>query len=93
MVAAGRSHAVLFIAALGLLLNVVLNFVLVPRQGILGAARATFATELMVALAALGTLIAAGASPLEHGRWKRWIVGPIAFVAARALTSVIAGNS
>ena len=69
VIAARRSGAFLVIVTCGLALNVAGNLWLVPELGIEGAAIATVATELFVALASLGVL--AGARPTDPA------VGPV----------------
>jgi O-antigen/teichoic acid export membrane protein len=89
VVAAGRSRAVLAIAALGLGVNLAGNALLVPRSGISGAALATFATEATVAFGALVVLARAGSSPLAgRGAW-RWLGGPLGFGLGLGLATLV----
>jgi len=89
VVASGRSGGVLRIAAAALALNLIGNTLLVPRLGMEGAAIATCATELSVALGAAWTLARAGAPiPLGNRAWG-WLVGPALFVAGRALSQLL----
>jgi O-antigen/teichoic acid export membrane protein len=78
VVAAGRTRAVLCIAAGGLGVNLVGNALLVPVRAAEGAAIATLATELVVALGAAWVLVRAGHRPGGLG----WAGGPAAFAAA-----------
>lgn len=52
LVAIGNTKAMLWIAASGLGVNLVLNAILVPNRGAEGAAMATLATEISVAILA-----------------------------------------
>lgn len=89
VVATGRSTSVLTVAATGLLVNVAANTWLVPARGIEGAALATFFTELVVAAGAAVALARAGSGlPLARRAWA-WAVGPLLFLAARALGSAL----
>jgi O-antigen/teichoic acid export membrane protein len=90
VVSLGRPRAVLAIAASALALNLVLNALLVPRLGIEGAAIATLATEVAVALGSVATLVAAGANPLGRRPWV-WVLVPIAYWGARAAAEALAG--
>lgn len=85
VVATGRTSYVLAIAATGLAVNLAGNALLVPKQGIEGAAAATFATELVVLVGAAIALAHLGASPLARDpgihRW-RWLAGPLLFAMA-----------
>ena len=76
VVATGRTRAMLGIAAAGLALNVAGNAVLVPARGIEGAAIATLATELLVALLAAWALHRDGVRVLAAGRRWTWLGGP-----------------
>jgi len=49
LVAENKQHILLFINPLGALLNVILNLILIPRLGILGAALATLLTQAITA--------------------------------------------
>lgn len=68
VVALGRGRSVLGIAALALLVNLVGNLAWVPTEAGLGAARATFLTELSVALMACWELRRAGISVLGRSQ-------------------------
>lgn len=46
--AADRQHLTAIVTGTGLLLNIILNFILIPKYSYLGAAWATLATELLV---------------------------------------------
>jgi O-antigen/teichoic acid export membrane protein len=85
LVAAGRARSMLGIAAIALGLNLVGNALLVPRLGIEGAAIATLATEIAVALGAGLVLTRAGAHA-AHRAWG-WIGGPLGFAAGWALSA------
>ena len=84
LVAASRSRDVLCVVLGGLGLNLLGNLLLVPSMGSPGAALATLATELWIALAALWALRRAGLqprlSPLGLG------LGPLAFGLAALLS-------
>ncbi|MCB9913873.1 MAG: oligosaccharide flippase family protein [Planctomycetes bacterium] len=85
VVATGRTGAVLVIAAGGLALNLAGNAWLVPTHGMDGAALATFATELWVAVAAFVALARGGARELlGAGAW-RWLGGPAGFALGAVL--------
>lgn len=86
LVAIGAERAFLLAAAAGLALNLAGNALLVPRFGIAGAAAATLATELCVALLALRALVRAGASPLSVRPWA-WLAAPALFAAGAALSA------
>ena len=85
VIAAGRSTAVLAIAAGGLALNALGNLWLVPLRGGEGAALATVATELFVTLASLGVLARAGQRPA--GSVWAWLAGPVLFALSAWLVS------
>jgi O-antigen/teichoic acid export membrane protein len=87
LVAAGRTRAILVIAATGLATNLVANTFLVPARGIEGAGIATFLTELVVALSAGIVLARVGASVVVRRRAWGWLGGPIAFTLAAWLSS------
>lgn len=91
VVAMGRTRAVLVIAASGLALNLAGNAWLVPRLGIEGAAIATLATEVLVAVSAAIVLLRAGISVGGAHAW-RWILGPALYIIARALSSGLANS-
>lgn len=83
VVALGDNRAVLWISAVGLVLNVAANFVVIPRLGIEGAGLTTFATEMFVALAAAVTLWRRNV--LLGAPW-RWFAAPLAFALATWLS-------
>ena len=89
VVATGRTTAVLSISALGLVVNLVGNSLLVPRLGMEGAAIATLATELTVAASALFVLVRLGARLGERALLWRWIGGPAGFMLGRALAGLV----
>ncbi|MEM7310012.1 MAG: lipopolysaccharide biosynthesis protein [Planctomycetota bacterium] len=89
VVAAGRTRAVLAVAAAGLAFNLAGNAVLVPLRGAEGAAIATFGTELLVALGALAALVRAGQRPLATRPWG-WLAGPLGFGVAAWASSLFA---
>lgn len=80
VIAAGRGGAQLRIALAGLATNLVGNAWLVPLRGIEGAAIATFATESVVALGALGVLARAGLAEVLSPRGWMWTGGLFGFV-------------
>ena len=93
VVAAGRSKALLLVAAGGLIVNLAGNSWLVPQRGIEGAAIATLATELTVALAAALCVFRTGRGtgpakgPIHRGAASLyWLAGPLLFLVARALS-------
>ena len=86
LLASGRTRAVLGVTAGALVLNVLGNAWLVPALGIEGAAVATFATELCVALASLALLARAGARPWSAS----WFAAPLVFVACALASNVFA---
>ena len=80
LVAAGARAQVLRISAAALVVNIALNFVLVPARGIEGAGMATLATEGAVALLGWFALARLGAAPSP---WNpRWLLAPAAGAAA-----------
>jgi O-antigen/teichoic acid export membrane protein len=81
VVATGRTRVMLAITASGLLVNVVGNTLLVPAFGIEGAAMATLATEVSVALLAGLFLARTGSRPFAHRPWA-WLAGPALFALA-----------
>lgn len=87
LVATGRTRSVLLVASAGLALNLLGNAWLVPRNGIEGAAIATFATELLVVVAAAKLLIRNGAGSLLGATPVRWLGGPILFVITLFISS------
>ena len=78
LIAIGEQNRFMLVAALGLLLNILGNSLLVPNLGIEGAAISTLATELLVALLSLYVLVRAGCRPLSVRPWA-WLAGPVAF--------------
>ncbi len=88
LVGAGRTRAVLAVAALALVLNALGNTLLVPRLGIEGAAAATFGTELFVAAAAFA-LLARGSSNLRRERPWMWAAGPALFGLAWSVSATL----
>ena len=89
VVAVGDTRSMLWIAAAGLLVNVVLNAWMVPAWGIEGAAAATFATESCVTLGALLALRRAGVRAGGLASAWRWAGGPALFVAGALLSGVV----
>ncbi len=89
IVAAGRARSVLGIAALGLVVNLIGNGLLVSRLGIEGAAIATFATELSVAVAAAAVLHSSGHGISGPRRKWMWLAAPVAFLVARSLSALL----
>ena len=87
VVAAGRTRSMLVIAVLGLAVNLLGNTVLVPRFGIEGAAMATLATEVTVALGGTVALLALGATPFWGRRAILWLGGPAAFAVGATVSS------
>jgi O-antigen/teichoic acid export membrane protein len=79
LVATGRTDKVLGVAALGLLVNLAGNALLVPPLGIDGAAIATCATEGVVVLAAFAALRSLGVGRLGGAADWRWAGGPLLF--------------
>jgi len=86
LVALGRNVASLWIAALGVLLNIGLNIWAVPALGIDGAALTTCATEVFVALAGAAVILRAGVS---LGSPWRWLGGPLGLAAGAGLSSLL----
>ncbi len=89
LVAAGRGRSMLGIAAAALCLNVVGNALLVPRHGSAGAAAATLATELCVALLAGAVLHRSGAR-ISSRAWA-WLGGPVGYGLGWMLSSWVRG--
>ena len=89
VVAAGRTTAVLAIAALGLAVNLAGNALLVPRMGAEGAALATLATEVVVAVGAFAQLSRGSGRPFG-ARPAGWLGGPAALGLAWALSGAVA---
>ena len=90
VVASGRSGAVLWISITALLTNLLGNAWLVPTRGLAGAAAATLATEVVVALGAAMALARSGAAPWNERRLA-WLAAPLAFVVGRALGAALFG--
>ena len=89
VIASGRGTAQLHIALLGLATNLIGNAWLVPLRGIEGAAIATFATESVVALGALGVLARAGLADVLSPRGWRWTGGLIMFLVGWLVSSLL----
>ena len=89
VLATGRTRSVLAISAGGLALNLLGNAWLVPSHGIAGAAVTTAATELLVALLAVGALARAGVRLLAE-RPLLWLGGPTAFAFAAWASALFA---
>ncbi|MFM7295718.1 MAG: lipopolysaccharide biosynthesis protein, partial [Planctomycetota bacterium] len=87
LVALGRNVTSLWIATLGVLLNIGLNIWAVPALGIDGAALTTCATEVFVALAGAAVILRAGVS---LGSPWRWLGGPLGLAAGAGLSSLLA---
>jgi len=87
LVATGRTRRVLLVAAAGLALNLLGNAWLVPRDGIEGAAIATFATELLVVVGAAWLLVRSGAGSLLGPTPVRWLGGPVLFAITLFVSS------
>jgi O-antigen/teichoic acid export membrane protein len=75
------------IIATGVAVNLVMNFVLIPRNGINGAAIAAVAGELVTMVGALSALITLGVRPDV----RLWISPLIASAALAAVISLVAG--
>ena len=90
LVAAGRGGSMLGIAATGLALNLAANSILIPRFGIEGAAIATLATEIVVAVGAAWVLSRTGV----RATWRAWgwLGGPIGFALGFAVAAAIHGR-
>lgn len=89
LIAAGRTRALLAVAAGGLAVNLLANSLLVPPRGALGAAEATLLTEIVVALGAGVALTRAGAELLPRGRRLAWLAGPALLALCAALSSAL----
>lgn len=87
LVTYGRLRTEMWIMTGGVCLNVVLNLLLIPRLGILGAAISTAAAELMILAAGLSALRHAGLSIREKGA-----VRPLLAAAVMAATIVLFGT-
>ena len=91
VLASGATAKIMRGALLGLVVNLVGNWILVPRYGIEGAAAATLLTELTVTLYAARTLLGSGLSPLGgRARWL-WLVWIPGFLAGWVLGSWLPG--
>ena len=77
MVATGATRAVLAISLAALGLNLAGNALLVGPLGIDGAAIATLATELTVAVGALFALLRSGVRGMAGEHSWRWLAGPL----------------
>jgi len=86
VIASGRSRAQLGIALSGLATNLVCNAWLVPLRGIEGAAIATFVTECVVTLGALGVLARAGIAEVLSPNGWRWTGGVVCFLGGWLLS-------
>lgn len=90
VVATGNTRAMFWIALLGLLVNLALNAVLVVPMGIDGAAAATLATEVTVALGALVALRRAGVHLGRGAPSWAWLGGPLGFALGAGASGWIA---
>lgn len=80
LVATGRHHGYPFVALAGLVVNVSLNVVLIPRWSFEGAAYATLVTEVLVAI--LMWRLVASVAPLRPlGLWPAARAVPLAVVS------------
>jgi O-antigen/teichoic acid export membrane protein len=86
VVASGSSTAVLRIAGIGLVINLIGNSLLVPHMGIEGAALATLVTEVWVVAGAASTLWRMGARPMAPRRAWLWLGGPLGFTLGYGLS-------
>jgi O-antigen/teichoic acid export membrane protein len=86
VVASGSSTAVLRIAGIGLVINLIGNSLLVPHMGIEGAALATLVTEVWVVAGAASTLWRMGARPMAPRRAWLWLGGPLGFTFGYGLS-------
>ncbi len=86
VVASGVSASVLRIAAVGLVINLLGNSLLVGSMGIEGAALATLVTEVWVVAGAAWTLTRAGAKPVAAGCSWLWLGGPLGFALGYGLS-------
>jgi O-antigen/teichoic acid export membrane protein len=89
VVASGRARTVLAVAAVGLIVNLAANTWLVPLYGIEGSGMATFGTELAVAFAAAMALLWRGHSLSGRRRKWMWLLPPLVFWVARALSALL----
>lgn len=89
LTASGQMHILNLIALAGVIINVSLNLLLIPTQGAWGAAVATFATQLITAVAHI--IVAVRIYPVPLNRTLRWGIAvflaasPILFFAAAQL--------
>lgn len=90
VVSLGRPRLVLAIAVGALGLNVLGNAVLVPLYGNEGAAMATLATEIAVAVAS-GAVLAKHAPGFRRARPAAWLLGPLGFALGAAAGGALAG--
>lgn len=88
VVAAGRPRGVLGTAILALAVNLAGNAWLVPRRGMEGAAIATVATEVVVAVGAGIVLARAGVRPWRE-RPIAWLAAPLAFLLGRVVGAAV----
>ena len=91
LVATGRTRAVLVVAASALGVNLIGNTWLVPQNGIEGAAQATLATELVVAVGAAIALWRGGVRPRPSARVALWLAGPLLIAASAWASSSVFG--
>jgi O-antigen/teichoic acid export membrane protein len=89
LVAAGRMRSILGIAAAALGVNVIANFVLVPRLGIEGAGIATLVTEGFVVLGGIFVLHRARIDVFGGARALWWLGGPLGFAIGWWISSWI----
>jgi O-antigen/teichoic acid export membrane protein len=83
----GQRKAIAAIAAFGLVFNVALNLVVIPRYGFLGAAVTTFVSEVLDALLLLGLVLSVNGRLLAG----RIISVPLGAGAAAAITLAASG--
>ncbi len=87
LVARGEMKAVIGLSIAGLLLNVLGNLALVPSHGMNGAAAATFATELFMAVGSIRALTRLEARPgTPLGTWG---AGLLLFALAAGLSTLV----
>jgi O-antigen/teichoic acid export membrane protein len=89
VLATGESRAILWIAATGLLVNLVGNAWLVPTRGIEGAAIATLATEGAVAIFAAAVLWRHGVVLVKGETGWLWFAGPVLLMAAAVASALL----
>jgi O-antigen/teichoic acid export membrane protein len=88
LIAVGGQNRFMLVAGFGLLLNMLGNYILVPKFGIEGAALATLATESLVCVLSICALVRMGCRPLSVRPWG-WLAGPIAFAASLSISTLI----